>query len=245
MTAKSLRLALLSSAMASLGGATLLATYSLGREPPAVLDAADATAFPICSSLRAADPGLRFPVVPMLRYAQTEVSKEAQAAKPAPEFVNSDPPLWDGLSSVTYKVTTANAEAQKYFDQGLRMAYAFNHGEAQRAFRKGQKLVPDCAMCFWGEALVLGPNINLPMMEEVVAPAYAAAQKAKALIAKAAPHEKALIEALALRYAAEPPKDRAPLDRAYADAMAKVAAAFSDDQNIAVLYAEAVMDLSP
>jgi tetratricopeptide (TPR) repeat protein len=181
----------------------------------------------------------------MLRYAQTEVSKEAQAAKPAPEFADADPPLWDGLSSITYKITTSNAEAQKYFDQGLRMAYAFNHDEARRAFRKGQKLDPDCAMCFWGEALVLGPNINLPMMEEAVAPAYAAAQKAKALIAKAAPHEKALIEALALRYAAEQPKDRAPLDRAYADAMSKSAAAYPDDQDIAVLYAEAVMDLSP
>ena len=69
--------------------------------------------------------------------------------------------------------------AQAYFDQGLRLAYAFNHDEAQRAFRKAQKLDPDCAMCFWGEALVLGPNINLPMQEDAVAPAFAAAEKAR------------------------------------------------------------------
>ena len=69
-------------------------------------------------------------------------------------------------------------QAQAYFDQGLRLTYAFNHGEAQRAFRKAQKLDPACAMCFWGEALVLGPNINLPMQDDAVAPAFAAAQKA-------------------------------------------------------------------
>ena len=102
---------------------------------------------------------------------QTEVPRaEMSAANPAPAFADTEPPLWDGLGSITYKITTANERAQAYFDQGLRLAYAFNHGEAQRAFRKAQKLDPDCAMCFWGEALVLGPNINLPMQEDAVAP---------------------------------------------------------------------------
>jgi tetratricopeptide (TPR) repeat protein len=188
------------------------------------------------------------PSAALLRLAQvrTEVPKaEMQAALPAAAFADTEPPLWDGLGPVTYKVTTASAPAQAYFDQGLRLAFAFNHGEAQRAFRKAQKLDPDCAMCFWGEALVLGPNINLPMQDDAVAPAFAAAEKAQALAPKASPREQALIAALATRYAKDAPKDRGPLDAAYASAMEKVAAQFPDDNDIAVLYAEAVMDLSP
>ena len=118
----------------------------------------------------------------MLRLAQTrtEVPRaEMQAASPAADFAGTDPPLWDGLGAVTYRITTANELAQSYFNQGLRLTFAFNHGEAQRAFRKAQKLDPDCAMCFWGEALVLGPNINLPMQDDAVAPAFAAAEKAR------------------------------------------------------------------
>jgi tetratricopeptide (TPR) repeat protein len=182
----------------------------------------------------------------MFRLAQTEVPRaEMSAANSALAFAETEPPLWPGLGSITYKITTANERAQAYFDQGLRLAYAFNHGEAQRAFRMAQKLDPDCAMCFWGEALVLGPNINLPMQEDAVAPAYAAAQKAKALAAKASPREQALIGALAARYGSDPRGVRAPLDAAYAAEMAKVATQFSDDDEIATLYAEAVMDLSP
>src|SRR4029434_3311008 len=115
-------------------------------------------------------------------------------------FADTEPPLWDGLGSVTYKITTTNERAQAYFDQGLCLAYACNHGEAQRAFRMAQKLDPNCAMCFWGEALVLGPNINLPMQEDAVAPAFAGVQKAKALAGKATPREQALIGALTARY---------------------------------------------
>ena len=182
----------------------------------------------------------------MLRLAQTEVPRaEMSVATSAPAFADTEPPLWPGLGSITYKITTANERAQAYFDQGLRLAYAFNHDEAQRAFRMAQKLDPDCAMCFWGEALVLGPNINLPMQEDAVAPAYAAAQKAKALAANASPREQALIGALAARYGSDPKADRAPFDAAYAAEMAKVATQFPDDDEIATLYAEAVMDLSP
>jgi tetratricopeptide (TPR) repeat protein len=100
-------------------------------------------------------------------------------------------------------------------------------------------------MCFWGEALVLGPNINMPMVEEAVAPAFAATQRARALAAKASPHEQALIAALSKRYAENPKADRAELDAAYAAAMAQAAAQFPEDNEIAVLYAEALMDLSP
>src|SRR5262249_17709044 len=102
-----------------------------------------------------------------------------------------------------------------------------------------------CAMCFWSEALVLGPNINLPMQEDAVGPAFAAVQKALALSTNASPREQALIAALVTRYTEDPKADRAPLDAAYAADMGKVAAGFPDDNEIALLYAEALMDLSP
>jgi tetratricopeptide (TPR) repeat protein len=197
--------------------------------------------FPICHTpVTKGLPGM------MLRLAQTEVPRaEMSAANTAPAFADTEPPLWTGLGSVTYKVSTTNERAQAYFDQGLRLAYAFNHGEAQRAFRMAQKLDPNCAMCFWGEALVLGPNINLPMQEDALAPAYAAAQKAKALAGNASPREQALINALAARYGSDPKAARPPFDAAYASEMAKVAKQFPDDDEIATFYAEAVMDLSP
>jgi tetratricopeptide (TPR) repeat protein len=181
-----------------------------------------------------------------LAAAGTEVPPaEIQAIMPAPAFADSEPPLWEGLGPVTYKITTVVPEAQRYFDQGLRLAYAFNHGEAQRAFRQAQRLDPDCAMCFWGEAMVLGPNINLPMQDDAVAPAFKAAQQAKALAGKTSPREQALIAALSARYAADAKADRSALDGAYAAAMEKVAAQYPDDNEIAVLTAEALMDLSP
>jgi len=197
--------------------------------------------FPICHTpVTKGLPGM------MLRLAQTEVPRaEMSAANTAPAFADTEPPLWTGLGSVTYKISTTNERAQAYFDQGLRLAYAFNHGEAQRAFRMAQKLDPNCAMCFWGEALVLGPNINLPMQEDALAPAYAAAQKAKALAGNASPREQALINALAARYGSDPKAARPPFDAAYASEMAKVAKQFPDDDEIATFYAEAVMDLSP
>jgi len=185
-------------------------------------------------------------VLIQLAAAHTEVPQaEMKAASPAQAFADTDPPLWDGLGSVTYQITTSNPAAQRYFDQGIRLTYAFNHAEAQRAFREAQKLDPDCAMCFWGEALVLGPNINLPMQEDAVAPAFAAARKAAALAAKTTPREQGLIAAVSTRYAEDPKANRAALDAAYAAAMGKVAAQFPEDNDIAVLYAESLMDLSP
>lgn len=237
---------LVSAGAAALAGtalATLLAgsiASFAGAEATADISLAD-PAITLCGAAGAGSPPRM-----MLRLAQTEVPRaEMSAAKATPDFADTEPPLWSGLGSIAYKVTTANEKAQAYFDQGLRLAYAFNHGEAQRAFRKAQKLDPDCAMCFWGEAYVLGPNINLPMQEDAVAPAYAAAQKAKALAGKATPREQALIAALAVRYSSDPKAERAPLDKAYAAEMAKAAAQFPADDEIATLYAEAVMDLSP
>jgi tetratricopeptide (TPR) repeat protein len=160
-------------------------------------------------------------------------------------FADTDPPLWNDLGTLGYPITTSVAEAQRFFDQGLRLTYAFNHSEAQRAFRKAQKLDPGCAMCFWGEALVLGPNINMPMEAEAVAPAFAALSKARALAERASPRERALIAALSERYSDNPQADRPALDKAYAAAMRAVAAQHPDDLDIAVLYAEALMNLSP
>ena len=184
----------------------------------------------------------------MIRLAasRTEVpNAEIQAAAPNAAFADIEPPLWDGLGSLSYKITTPSPAAQNYFDQGLRLAYAFNHAEAQRAFREAEKLDTHCAMCFWGEALVLGPNINVPMAEEALQPAFAAIQKARALAASASPREQMLIAALSKRYAEDPKADRKELDEAYAAAMEKAAEKFPDDDDIAVLYAESVMDVSP
>ncbi|MGY6214683.1 tetratricopeptide repeat protein [Methylolobus aquaticus] len=156
-----------------------------------------------------------------------------------------DPPLWDDLGRLTHPVTTANPLAQRYFDQGLRLAYAFNHAEARRAFRAAQRHDPGCAMAFWGEALVLGPNINAPMNPTDGASALTAVAQARARAATASPSEQALIAALSTRYSADPKADRIVLDRAYADAMAALTARYPDDDDIAVLAAEALMDLSP
>jgi tetratricopeptide (TPR) repeat protein len=171
---------------------------------------------------------------------------QATGARPASEpEADENVPLLPGLGTLRYPVSTGNPLAQRYFDQGLRLAYAFNHAEARRAFRQAGRLDPGCALCFWGEALVLGPNINMPMAGESLAPAMEALAKARAVAGGATPREQALIEALAARYSNDPNAKRPELDRAYADAMGEVAARFPEDDQIAVLYAESLMDLSP
>jgi predicted Zn-dependent protease len=154
-------------------------------------------------------------------------------------------PLYDDLGDLTYPITTSNPLAQRYFDQGLRLTYAFNHAEAQRAFREAQRQDPNCAMCYWGEAFGLGPNINAPMDEAAGNPALTALTRAKALASHASDREQALISALAKRYTDDPKAERKALDQAYADAMAEAAQRFPDDPEIAVLYADALMNLSP
>src|SRR5262252_5417288 len=128
----------------------------------------------------------------------------AQVAAATASYEDAEPPLWDNLGSAHYPITTKSPQAQAFFDQGLKLSYGFNHAEARRAFRMAQKLDPSCALCFWGEALVLGPNINVPMMPEAQAPALAALKQAQALAAGASAKEQALIAALAKRYAETP-----------------------------------------
>ena len=150
--------------------------------------------------------------------------------------------LRSNLGAISYAVTTAKPEAQAWFDQGLAHTYNFNHGEAIKAFQKAQAIDPDCAMCFWGEAFAYGPNINAPMFDEAVTPAWTSLQKAVALRSKASAKEQALINALAYRYAETQPDDRSKLDNAFADALDQVAIDYPDDDFIAALAAEANMD---
>jgi tetratricopeptide (TPR) repeat protein len=181
---------------------------------------------------------------------RTEVAPFSRAIPDAAAIAQADanPVLVGDLGSLHFPITTAVRRAQQYFDQGLRLSFAFNHGEAVRAFRKARTLDPECAMCWWGEALVLGPHINAPMDATAVGPAFEAASRAQALAAKAGAKERALIEALAARYApptADARAERSALDRAYAEAMVQVAARHPDDASITVLAAEALMDLQP
>lgn len=154
-------------------------------------------------------------------------------------------PLFDNLGKHHYPVSTSSPMAQRYFDQGLILAFGFNHAEAARSFEEAYRIDPNCGLCYWGKALVLGPNINAPMNPEVVPVAYALAQKALALSVSVGDKEKALILALSKRYTKETPVDRRPLDQAYADAMRDVAERFPDDATLASLLAEALMDLHP
>ncbi|HTT98834.1 MAG TPA: hypothetical protein VMF58_12350 [Rhizomicrobium sp.] len=154
-------------------------------------------------------------------------------------------PLFDGYGDHTHKITTSNPKTQAYFDQGVRLLFAFNHAEAIRSFREGARLDPDCAMCWWGVAFALGPNINLPMQPDAVAPAWAALEMARSLEPKASKEEAAWIEALAARYAEAPPQDRHPLDEAFASAMGKVWDDYPDDLEAGVFYSEAMMDTQP
>jgi tetratricopeptide (TPR) repeat protein len=153
-------------------------------------------------------------------------------------------PLLQGLGPHVFPVTTDSPRAQMFVDQGLNLAFGFNHAEAGRAFREAARLDPDCAMCYWGQALVLGPNINAPMAPDAEPDAYRLVQQAVARSGRATAREQAYINALAQRYTGNP-ADRAAADRAYAEAMHAVMLQYPDDLDAAVLWAEASMDLRP
>ncbi len=155
-------------------------------------------------------------------------------------------PLFPGLGSHRRKVKTTSAQAQRYFDQGLAFLFAFNHDEAIRAFEEAVRLDPKCAMAWWGISLANGPHINFPFLPpERATAAWGALEKAHAAAAAGTPVERALIGALAKRYANPPPEDRAALDQAYAGAMRAVWKAHPRDADVGALYAEALMDLRP
>lgn len=168
-----------------------------------------------------------------------------QPASPTPEPPKPQAPLFNDLGNYSVKITTSEPLAQRFFDQGLILTFGFNHAEAARSFREAARLDPNCAMCYWGAAFVLGMNINLPMFPEAVPEAWSASRKALELAPRASPRERALIEALAKRYSPEVVQDRAPLDRAFADAMREVAREYPDDPEVRTFFAESLMDLSP
>ena len=157
----------------------------------------------------------------------------------------AETPIYDNLGTYHMAITTASPVAQQYFDQGLRLTYGFNHDEAVKSFKEGIRADSTCAMCWWGVANALGPNINLPMDTSAVGPAYEAIQRARALASRVTPRERAYIEAQSKRYGATPVADRAPLDSAYAKAMADLSRRYPRDDDAASLYAESLMDLRP
>jgi len=160
-------------------------------------------------------------------------------------------PLFDGMGSHHHEITTANPGTQQYFNQGLIIDFAFNHAESVRSFRAAQRLDPNCAMCYWGEALALGPNINVTsngivvMSDEERIRAYAAIQRALELKDGVSEQERGYIDALAVRYNGDISKPRDSLDVAYMDMMRTLHQKYPDDDDAASLFAESMMNTMP
>ncbi len=169
--------------------------------------------------------------------AAAQVHNAHPSAKPAA--------LMSGYGDLHHPVSTSNPQAQQFFDQGLRQIYAFNHDEAARSFQRAAELDPKLAMAYWGVAEAVGPNYNDPASDERFAAAHAAIQKAVDLSANASPAEQAYIQAMALRFPADPKADRRQAAEAYHDAMREVSKNFPDDLDAATLFAESGMNLHP
>ena len=174
-------------------------------------------------------------------------STNASSPGPLPKYVAEPIQLFtSGLGPFHRKISTTNKEAQAFFDQGFQMMYAFAKLDAVRSFREAWKRDPDCAICHWGEAWAWGSYLNGPMSAEHAPFAYAAAKKALELRAKATPHEQAFIDAIQVRYVKDfDPKTRVEQDRAWAEAMQKVATQYPDDLEAATMYADALFLLEP
>ena len=153
--------------------------------------------------------------------------------------------LIPGMGDVRHPVSTSNAEAQRFFNQGLALVYGFNHEEAVKSFKRAAELDPQLAMAHWGVALALGPNINSPVDAEREKAAYEAIQRARALASKASESDRAYIEALSKRYSNDPKADLKKLDVDYKNAMSELARRYPDDLDAVTLYAESMMDLNP
>jgi hypothetical protein len=177
------------------------------------------------------------------------VGTKGKRAEAAPQPMVAEAPvgatLLPGLGSYDFPITTRNPEVQRWFNQALMLTYGFNHDAAERSYLKAAQLDPDCAMCWWGAALVLGPHVNATMDPEDNAKAWQRLQRAVALAPKATPRERAFIRSLEARYSASPPQDRRPLDEAYAKATGQLVAQRPDDLDAKVFHAEAMMDLQP
>lgn len=149
------------------------------------------------------------------------------------------------VGDLHHPITTSSEKAQRYFDQGMTLAFGFNHDAAIRSFRQAAREDPSCAICFWGVALAFGPNINMPMGPEAEAQAIEAIHAALERIGGASAKERAYIEALATRYGSEPLADRGHREAAYAESMRELHRLYPEDLDAAVLFAESLMMLSP
>jgi tetratricopeptide (TPR) repeat protein len=186
-------------------------------------------------------------IISLATWAASVVAQEHQHPSSQPTTARADTvtPLYDNLGSLHHAITTKSQVAQQYFDQGLRLTYGFNHEEAIKSFKEAIRQDSACAMCYWGVAYALGPNINLPMDTSAVLPAYEAVQKAAKYSASATPAEQAYIAALTKRYSRDAASPRAPLDSAWAKAIGEVSRRYPADDDAASLYGEALMDLRP
>lgn len=173
----------------------------------------------------------------------TTNTAEGLQSKPGPD--GRIVPLFSGLGDLTYPVTTAEPAAQHYFDQGMMLAYGFNHAEAARSFRECLRLDPECVMGYWGLGWVLGPNYNAGMEKEVLSTALEAIAGAKTRLHLANPKEQALVKALDKRYPPDMDTDPQPYYNAFAQAMREVKKSYPDDVVIALITAEALMNLHP
>ena len=173
-----------------------------------------------------------------------DASSVAAEAPPAVEAA-ATAPLFEGLGDFSHPITVSSPLAQRYFDQGMILSFGFNHAEAERSFRYAAELDESCAMCWWGVAYVLGPNINAPMSPEAGAQAWEALGRAHALAPKVSAKEQDYITALSARYVEAPTEDRTALNEAYAEAMKQLAAKYPDDVDATILAVEALMDLHP
>ncbi|MEM6485535.1 MAG: hypothetical protein AAF662_11200 [Pseudomonadota bacterium] len=176
---------------------------------------------------------------------------EAEAPVSPELIAQAQAPLLEGLGDFTHAISAKNSAVQRYFDQGMIMAAGFNHAEAVRSFRAAQRLDPSCAICFWGEAMAIGPNINVTakgkavMLPEDRIAAFKAIQQAVSLAAGASQRERDYIMAQSARYNGQPDTDREPLDAAYADAMRSLAAKYPSDDDAQAMFAEALMNTMP
>ncbi len=192
---------------------------------------------------------MRIPFVFLLLSSLVALESPAAAQQPRTVYDRYTEPITlfsSGLGTFTRPISTSSREAQAFFDQGFQMMFAFAKPEAVRSFRESWKRDPQCAICYWGEAWAWGSYLNAPMNDAEAPHAWAAARRALELKERATPKERALIDAMAVRYVETfEAARRGEQDRAYADAMQKVAAQYPDDLDIATLYADALFLLEP
>ncbi len=174
-----------------------------------------------------------------LTFAAIPLAAAAQPASTSPIA-----PLLEGIGPLHFPISTVEPKAQRYFNQALTLAFGFNHAEAVRSFRAAAVLDPACGICYAGQALALGPNINMPMSEDAIAPAWKAVEMALAQRHHETDRERDYIDAIAARYS-EDGKDREALDAAFSGAMEALAAKYPDDLHAQTLYAESLMDRMP